>query len=470
LDCAAWPLAGRAQQPDRVRRIGVLMQIAAQRSTPYYASGGVNLKKRGDRGLASRPSTAVEIEKNLREVAVGSTDSPYAWFRLAAAVVIGTIGCIGMWSAVVALPAVQAEFGVDRANASLAFTLVMIGFAFGGVMMGRLSDQFGIVLPVVGGAVTLAVGYIVAGFSATLWHFTIAYGIIGLGSSAAFAPLMADISHWFTRRRGVAVAIVSSGSYLAGTIWPPIVQYFIATAGWRQTHIGIGVSCIVTMLPLTFLALTRRAQMNESTAVGANTVGAQRTLALSPNALQTLLMIAGVSCCVTMATPQIQIVAYCGDLGYGTARGAEMLSLMLGLGVVSRLVCGFVADRIGSLKTLFLASSLQAVTMLPFTTFDGLVSLYLISGAYGVFQGGIIPMYAIIVRDYFSPHEAGARVGIVVGATQLGMALGGWMSGAIFDLSGSYPATFVNAFVWNLLNLSIVLWLLSRPSGSPIDA
>jgi sugar phosphate permease len=202
--------------------------------------------------------------------------------------------------------------------------------------------------------------------------------------------------------------------------------------------------------------------MNETTSVGVASVGAQQTLGLSPNALQTLLMIAGVCCCVTMVTPQIQIVAYCGDLGYGPARGAEMLSLMLGLGVVSRLVCGFIADRIGGLKTLFLVSGLQAVTMLPYATFDGLVSLYAISGAYGVFQGGIIPMYAIIVREYFSPHEAGARVGVVVGATQLGMALGGWMSGAIFDLTGSYRATFVNAFVWNLFNLSIVLWLLSR--------
>jgi len=404
-------------------------------------------------------------------VAAGSaTDSPYAWLRLAAAVLIGTIGCISMWSAVVALPAVQAEFGTDRANASLPFTLVMIGFAFGGVLMGRLADRFGIVVPVVGGAVTLGIGYIVSSFSVTLWQFAIAYGVIGLGSSATFAPLMADISHWFTRHRGIAVSVTSSGSYLAGTVWPPIVQYFIATAGWRQTHIGIGVLCIATMLPLTFLVLRPHAPINQMTAVGVTAVGAQRTLGLSPNALQILLMIAGVCCCVTMVTPQIQIVAYCGDLGYSPARGAEMLSLMLGLGVVSRLVCGFIADRIGSLKTLFLVSSLQAVTMLPYTTFDGLVSLYAISGAYGVFQGGIIPMYAIIVREYFSPHEAGARVGGVVGATQLGMALGGWMSGAIFDLTGSYRATFVNAFIWNLFNLSIVLWLLSRRQAQRINA
>jgi MFS family permease len=191
-------------------------------------------------------------------------------------------------------------------------------------------------------------------------------------------------------------------------------------------------------------------------------VGPQATLGLSPTALQALLMIAGVCCCVTMVTPQVQIVAYCGDLGYGLARGAEMLSLMLGLGLISRLVCGLTADRIGGLKTLFLVSTLQAVTVLPYIAFDGLVSLYVISGAYGLFQGGVVPMYAIIVREYFSPREAGTRVGVVVGATLLGMALGGWMSGAIFDLMGSYRVTFVNAVVWNLFNLSIVLWLLLR--------
>src|SRR5262245_31108927 len=281
-----------------------------------------------------------------------------------------------MWSAVVALPPVQAEFGIDRANASLPFTLALTGFAFGGALMGRLADRFGIVVPVIGGAVMLGVGYVVSGFAATLWQFAAAYGVIGVGSSATFAPLMADISHWFTRRRGIAVAIASCSSYLAGTVWPPIVQSFIASAGWRQTHIGVGVLCVVTMLPLTFLALRPLAPLSEAATTGAASVGPQATLGLSPTVLQTLLMIAGVCCCVTMVTPQVQIVAYCGDLGYGPARGAEMLSLMLGLGVISRLVCGLIADRIGGLKTLFLVSTLQAVTVLPYITFDGLASLY----------------------------------------------------------------------------------------------
>src|SRR5262249_40617233 len=357
-------------------------------------------------------------------------DSPYAWLRLAVALLLGTIGCVGMWSAVVALPAVQAEFGIDRANASLPFTLALTGFAFGGALMGRLADRFGIVVPVIGGAVMLGVGYVASGFAATLWQFAPAYGVIGVGSSATFAPLMADISHWFTRRRGIAVAIASCSSYLAGAVWPPIVQDFIATAGWRQTHIGIGVLCVVTMLPLTFLRLRPRAPLSEAATTGAASVGPQATLGLSPTVLQTLLMIAGVCCCVTMVTPQVQIVAYCGDLGYGLARGAEMLSLMLGLGLISRPVCGLIADRIGGLKTLFLVSTLQAVTVLPHFAFYGVLFAFWLLGHFAVFQGGVIPMYAIIVREYFLPQEAGTRVGVVVGATLLGMALGGWMSGA----------------------------------------
>ena len=414
-------------------------------------------------GLAApQPGTSMGNATDSNNSITMMTDSPYAWFRLAAALLLGTIGCVGMWSSVVALPPVQAEFGIDRASASLPFTFALTGFAFGGALMGRLADRFGIVVPVTAGAVMLSVAYVASGFSATVWQFAIAYGLIGLGSSATFAPIMADISHWFTRRRGIAVAVASCGSYLAGTVWPPVEQYFITTAGWRHTHIGIGLFCAGTMLPLTFLALRPRSPVSEVITAGRTAWDPQERLGISANALQTLLMIAGICCCVTMVTPQVQIVAYCGDLGYGPARGAEMLSLMLGLGVISRLVCGLIADRIGGLKTLFLVSTLQALTVLPYVVFDGLVLLYVISGTYGLFQGGLIPMYAIVVREYFSPQEAGTRVGIVVGATLLGMALGGWMSGAIFDLTGSYRATFVNAFVWNVFNLAIVLWLLLR--------
>ena len=394
----------------------------------------------------------------------GAAESRYAWMRLVAALLLSTIGTVGMWSVVVALPPVQAEFGVARAEASLPFTLTMIGFGLGGILMGRLADRFGVIVPVVAGTIALGLGYVAAGLATSLWQFTLVHGLlIGfLGSSAVFGPLLADTSLWFTRRRGIAVAIFASGNYLAGTIWSPILQQFIESVGWRQTHIGIGLFCVASMLPLA-LALRRRPPIAQLAPASSRAASwSPRPLGLSPGALQAMLVVAGLACCVAMSMPQVHIVAYCGDLGYGAARGAEMLSLMLGFGVVSRLVSGWICDRIGGLRTLLLGSGLQGIALLLFLPFDGLVSLYVISALFGLFQGGIVPTYAIIVREHFSPDEAGARIGTVLMANLFGMALGGWMAGAAFDLAGSYQAAFVNGILWSLLNVSIAVWLLRR--------
>jgi MFS family permease len=399
--------------------------------------------------------------------AASEAESTYAWMRLVAALLLSTIGGVGMWSVVVALPAVQTEFGVARADASLPYTLTMVGFGLGGIVMGRLSDRFGIMVPVIIGTVALGLGYVLASSAATLWQFALVEGVlIGfLGSSATFGPLLADTSLWFHRRRGIAVAIFASGNYLAGTVWPPIVQHFIETAGWRQTHAGIGLFCLVSMLPLALVLKRRPPAFELGAAGGRASAWPQRPLGISPGALQGLLIVAGVACCVAMSMPQVHIVAYCGDLGYGAARGAEMLSLMLGFGIVSRLASGWICDRIGGIRTLLLGSSLQGVALLLFLPFDGLASLYVISALFGLFQGGIVPSYAIIIREYFSPREAGMRVGTVLMATLFGMALGGWMSGVIFDLTGSYKAAFLNGTAWNLLNVSIAVFLLLRGRG-----
>ncbi len=398
------------------------------------------------------------------------TDSATAWLRLGVAVVLSTIGGVGMWSVVVALPAIQADFGVDRADASLPYTLTMLGFAAGGVVMGKLADRFGITVPLALGATALMLGYEAVGHAATLWQVTLAYGLlIGFGCSTTFGPLMAEMSHWFVRRRGIAVAIAAAGNYLAGTVWPPVVQHFIATSGWRATHIGIGLFIIATMLPLTYF-MRRRMEAHHTEGAMQSAARRQAELPFSPATLQVLLFIAGIACCVAMSMPQVHLVAYCGDLGYGAARGAEMLSLMLACGIVSRVASGFIADRIGGVRTLLLGSVLQGVALLLYLFFDGLVSLYVISGLFGLFQGGIVPSYAIIVREYFSPKEASTRVGLVVMATVFGMALGGWMSGAIFDATGSYQAAFLNGLAWNLLNVSIASWLLLRTRGRPMLA
>lgn len=402
---------------------------------------------------------------------VPGPDSGYAWRRLAASLGLSTIGGIGLWSTVVSLPAIEAEFGIDRADAALPYTATMVGFGLGGVLMGRLADRFGIMVPAILGPLMLGSGYLAAANASAFWQFILAQALlIGLlGSSATFAPLVADVSLWFRRRRGIAVAIVASGNYLAGTLWPPLLQYAIETVGWRQAHTWIGVSCVVTMLPLA-MALRRRPVIDDSgAALSARDIAG--TLRLSPGSLQVLLVLAGLACCIAMSMPQVHIVAYCGELGYGVARGAEMLSLMLGLGIVSRLASGLIADRIGGVGTLILGSTLQCLALLFYLPFDGLVSLYLVSALFGLSQGGIVPSYALIVRDHFPAREAGARVSLVLMATVIGMAIGGWMSGVIYDLTGSYQAAFLNGIAWNLLNLSIALWLLmSRLRGQPKPA
>jgi MFS family permease len=397
-------------------------------------------------------------------------ESPYAWMRLAVSLLLMTIGGSGMYSVTVVLPRIQSEFAVDRGDASLPYTLTMIGFGIGGILMGRLSDRFGVIVPVLLGALGLGAGFIAAGSAASLWQFSLAQGLLVglLGTSATFAPLVADTSQWFDRRRGIAVAVCMSGNYVAGAVWPPVMQHFIDTVGWRATYVGMGVFCFLAILPLA-LVLRRRPPAQAQPALAATATAAAvagkespLVLGMSAGAAQGLLCVAGVACCVAMSMPQVHIVAYCGDLGFGAARGAEMLSVMLGMGVVSRLVSGWISDRIGGLRTLLLGSLLQGVALLLFLPFDGLVSLYVVSALFGLFQGGIVPAYALIVREYFSPREAGARVGTVLMATLFGMALGGWMSGAVFDLTGSYRAAFLNGIGWNLLNVSIVAFLLYR--------
>jgi MFS family permease len=342
----------------------------------------------------------------------------------------------------------------------------MIGFGIGGVFMGRLADRHGIVVPLLIGAAGLGGGFVAAGLSGNVWTFAIVHGLLlGLvGSSASFAPLVADTSLWFVRRRGIAVAICASGNYVAGAIWPPIVQHFVEAVGWRQTYIGLGIFSAVAMASLALLMRTRPPALAPGAAAvrpGRGTPS-ERPFGLSLNAAQVMLCIAGLACCVAMSMPQVHIVAYCGDLGYGAARGAQMLSLMLACGVVSRLVSGVICDRIGGLRTLLLGSVLQGLALILFLPFDSLLSLYVISALFGLFQGGIVPSYAIIVREYFPPAEAGARVGTVLMFTLLGMALGGWLSGKVFDLTGSYQAAFVNGIGWNLVNLAVVLFLLHR--------
>jgi MFS family permease len=391
-------------------------------------------------------------------------DSPAAWRRLLIALGIASIGSIGMWSVVVVLAKVQAEFGGTRGAASLAYTLTMVGFGTGGVLTGKLTDRFGIVPAISVGIAAMLLGYVAAGFATTLWQFTLLHFIIGMSASATFGPLMAETTHWFVRRRGIAVTIAASGNYFAGAIWPPLIERGIANYGWQATHITIGVIGAAAM-SLLLLALWSDMRGSQQRSHAATTGGRSIDLGISPNALTVILSIASLSCCVAMAMPQVHIVAYCGDLGYGAARGAEMLSLMLAFGIISRIGSGFIADKLGGLAILLIGSVAQGAALLMYLFFDGLTSLYVVSALFGLFQGGIVPSYALIVRETMPAHEAATRVGIVVMVSVAGMSFGGWVSGLIYDLTGSYQAAFLHGIAWNALNIGIAVMLMLRSRG-----
>jgi MFS family permease len=413
-----------------------------------------------DPGASADEVAAVHVRSDPKDSAALTPDSGQAWVRLALAVVIGSIGSVGMWSVVVVLPVVQPEFGATRGAVSLAFTLTMLGFGLGGVAAGKITDRFGIVAAMGLSITILGLAYVAAGLSTTLWQFIAVHVLIGLGTSATFGPLMAEVSHWFERYRGLAVTIVASGNYVGGTIWPPLVNWGVQSAGWRTTHIAIGLFCAVAM---TLVLVLLRAQIGSAKARDHGNAPPPRVdLRLSTNTLTAMLCIASVSCCVAMAMPQVHIVAYCGDLGYGVARGAEMLSLMMAFGIISRIGSGFLADKIGGIRTLLIGSVAQGFALLFYLFFDSLSSLYIISAMFGLFQGGIVPSYAIIVRESMPAREAATRVGMVILASVVGMSFGGWVSGVIFDASGSYAAAFLNGLAWNALNVTIMVALLIR--------
>jgi MFS family permease len=391
-----------------------------------------------------------------------AVDSLRSWARLGICVLLCAAGSVGMWSIVVALPALQADFGISRAEAASLYTLTMISFAIGGIVTGRIADRRGVTAAVSAGGLVLGIGYLASVLTHNFYIFALCQGVlIGAGSSATFGPLMADISLFFQRRRGIAVAVCASGNYLGGAVWPPLLQHFIAAHDWRAAHLGVGVFCLAA-LPFIGSFLRRKTGAGAAAASTAESQSGLINSGLPRGALQGLLIVAGFSCCVAMSMPQVHIVAYCGDLGYGPSRGAGMLALMLGFGIVSRIASGFLADRIGGVATLLTGSFLQGVALLLYMLFDSLGALYVISALFGLFQGGIVPSYAIIVREYFEPGEAGARIGAVIMATLFGMAFGGWFSGYLFDAAGSYRAAFANGLTWNLLNILIAAYLLTR--------
>ncbi|CUH48176.1 MFS transporter [Ruegeria atlantica] len=388
-------------------------------------------------------------------------DSRYSWLRLAITLIIATVANVGMWAVIVVMPAIETQFNAGRAEAAMPYTLAMIGFALGNFWMGQLVDRLGVTKALIGAAILSATSYLLATLAPNIVMLSVAHLLLGLGASIGFGPLIADISHWFMKRRGIAVGLVASGNYLSGAIWPTLLSGILARDGWQQVYLTLAVITLLVVIPLSLLLRRQVPAEAHSTAASAAQIKA-RSVGISPRALQYILGLAGVSCCVAMSMPQVHIVSYCVGLGYGPTVGAEMLSLMLFGGVISRVISGMVADQLGGVLTVLIGSVLQCLALFLFLPYDGMVSLYLISLLFGLSQGGIVPGYALVVREYMPPQEAGARVGFVMMMTIMGMALGGWMSGWIYDVTGNYQLAFVNGILWNGLNIGILLFLLSR--------
>ncbi|MDG1470185.1 MAG: MFS transporter [Ascidiaceihabitans sp.] len=388
-------------------------------------------------------------------------DSRYSWIRMGLTLAVAMVINAGMWLIISIMPAMQFELGVDRADASLPYTLTMIGFALGNFFIGRAVDRFGVSLCLIGAAVGVSLGMMLAVISTSIAMISLAQLLVGFASAVGFGPLIADISHWFMRRRGIAMAIVASGNYLSGVIWPVALSGMLADLGWRSVYWTMAIVTVVVVIPL---ALILRRKVPEEAHARAKAVSSAnaKSSGLSPTALACLLGLAGIGCCVAMSMPQVHIVSYCVDLGYGPAVGAEMLALMLAGGVVSGLISGTLADWLGGVRTILIGSALKCIALFLYLPSDALISLYVVSLIFGLSQGGIVPSYAVVVREYMPAREAGARVGFVLMATIFGMAIGSWMSGWIYDLTGSYQLAFINGIAWNFLNIGILVWLLSR--------
>lgn len=368
---------------------------------------------------------------------------------------------------VVGLRAMEINLGIDRSILALAGGATWIGTGLGGIAMGWLADRIGIRLCVLLGAVSVAAGLALSS-TGMIWALFVGHGLlIGMfGMGAIYAPLVIYVSRWFDRRRGTAVALISSGQYVAGVVWPAIFERVIAGPGWREAYLGYAGVVLVGVLPLAALFLR---PAPGTVAAGIKRVAAvtsrSRVLGLRPNTVQAIICAAGFCCCVPMAIPQAHLVAFCGDIGLGAATGATMLSVLLGCAFFARQFWGWFADRHGGLMTVFTGSACQAVAIAAFLLTQNEAGLFLIAAAYGFGFSGIIPAYVVAIRDLFPSAEASWRVPLVLFTAMSGMAFGSWFAGHIYDHFGYYAPAFGSGVFFNLLNLSLIGFLLLRQSG-----
>ena len=398
----------------------------------------------------------------------------YRYIVLWASMLALLIGSGSIFVLVVVLKPIAAELDWPRSIPSIAYAVQFLCAGVGAIVMGLWFDRFGIGPLILLGAMMMGIGAFVVSGMSTQWEFLVAYGLLFgfLGQATLFSPLLANIVNLFERRRGFAAGVVASGQAFAGTFWPPIVRYFNDEVGWRETYFYFGVFTLCTMLPISLVFLWQKKFTGErllkSTAANAPQVDDQmddftRNGGVAASIWMVTLSIGIVGCCVAMALPLAHIVSHMTDIGHPAARAAEVLALALLVAGVTRLtIMGYVSDRLGSLPTLFLFSCFQTSMVGVFVIVDNLIGLYLIGIIFGIGYGGILPLYPVVIRDHLSSVGIGRRIAVVIFFGGMGMALGGWFGGFLFDLSGSYVLAFMLGAGANAINLMIVGMLLLR--------
>ncbi len=402
-------------------------------------------------------------------------DRNYSLLVLGASVILMMVSSGTIFLLVVALKPISAELGWSRTLLSSAYSFLFLGTGVGGVFIGYWLDRSGMAKPAAMGGLMIASGTLIAGAATNPIVFLMTYGImLGLlGQATMFGPLSANITHWFTRRRGAAVGLVAGGQSLAGILWPPIFRYFNEWIGWRDTFLWFALLAFVTMVPLSVifkrkspsqLARAKR-QEKESDAgrpVKTETM-ARTTLGISTGALQAILCVAIIGCCISMSLPLAHLVSHATDIGISTANAAELLSVLLLGSFVSRgVLLGMLVDRVGGLRALIIFSAGQAVSLLILGLMQDLTGLFIIAAVFGLSYGAILPAYPIIIREYMPASEIGRRTGIVILFGTIGMAIGGWLGGIAFDTTGSYVPAFLTGVAANLGNVVIIGALIYR--------
>jgi MFS family permease len=396
-----------------------------------------------------------------------SIESRSSWLAATLTTAILAISYGAPLIVVVGLKPIAASLGADRSVVALAGALVWVGTGMGGIAMGWLADRIGVRSTVIFGALMAALGLALSS-TGQIWALFLGHAVlIGLlGNAAHFPPLVVYVSRWFDRRRGTAVALISSGQYIAGMLWPTVFERGLTQFGWQATMLGYAVVVGAAIVPMA-LFLYPPPQPSRAASVAAGARLRARTLGLPANLVQTLLCAAGFLCCVPMAMPAGHLVAFCSDLGIPATQGAAMLSVLLGSAFVSRLFWGWLADRIGGLGTVLAGSACQALAIAAFTVTQDEVGLFAVSAAYGIGFSGIIPAYVLAVRELFPSAEASWRVPTLLFTSMCGMAFGGWFAGALYDTFGFYAPAFAAGALFNLANLLVIGFLVMRQARQP---